>query len=49
MLIFVGGVKVENFTFVNETQIIILAPAQKINGEKTISLYGSSNVLIKSE
>ncbi|CAH8613574.1 unnamed protein product [Schistosoma intercalatum] len=49
MLIFVGGVKVENFTFVNETQIIILAPAQKINGEKTISLYGSSNVLIKSD
>ncbi|CAH8626270.1 unnamed protein product [Schistosoma guineensis] len=49
MLIFVGGVKVENFTFVNETQIIILAPAQKVNGEKTISLYGSSNVLIKSD
>ncbi|CAH8562789.1 unnamed protein product [Schistosoma turkestanicum] len=48
MMIFIGGVRVENFTFINSTQIIILAPAQKVNGEKSISLFGATNVLIDS-
>ncbi|VDQ12760.1 unnamed protein product [Trichobilharzia regenti] len=49
MLIFVGGVRVQNFTFVNETQIIMLAPPQKINGEKLIALFDSQNILISPE
>ncbi|CAH8616324.1 unnamed protein product [Heterobilharzia americana] len=48
MLIFIGGVKVENFTFVNATQILVLAPPQKVNGEKSIVLFDSTNALINS-
>ncbi|KAK4475484.1 hypothetical protein MN116_000801, partial [Schistosoma mekongi] len=48
MLIFIGGVKVENFTFINQTQIILLAPPQKVNGEKVILLFDANNAIINS-